>query len=238
MSRRARADAESGQVATVAAVKAPGESRQAPFQVRGSLQTVLSLRLLAPDDPQLHPAAARQDRALAGFLPQRAVGARRGRRSLEQPPLDLEPAGRASAPAAADAGRASRTARPEWNEAAMAAGLAVFGAGSAPRSRPERRPPAASGAGRPHAAARRRARRPAASSPSRCAAASRSSPTAISWSPPPVSAGAELAAIGPHPRLRHAARPGLRRHRGRRGRADLLRPARGRAAVDRRACIW
>ena len=37
-----------------------------------------------------------------------------------------------------------------------------------------------------------------------------------------------------HPRLRRAARPGVRRHRGRRGRHGVLRPARGRAAVGGR----
>src|SRR3954463_14031396 len=46
-----RAPHQGGQGATVAAVKAPAEGHQAPFQVRGSLQTVLALRLLAPDDP-------------------------------------------------------------------------------------------------------------------------------------------------------------------------------------------
>ena len=40
---------------TVAATKAPGEARQVPFQVRGSLQTVLTLRLLVPDDPNFFP---------------------------------------------------------------------------------------------------------------------------------------------------------------------------------------
>ena len=36
---------------TGTAARIPGEVRQLPFQVRGSLQTVLTLRLLAPDDP-------------------------------------------------------------------------------------------------------------------------------------------------------------------------------------------
>jgi len=46
---------QGGQVVTLAAVKSSVEVRQAPFQVRGSLQTVLSLRLLAPDAPNFLP---------------------------------------------------------------------------------------------------------------------------------------------------------------------------------------
>ena len=126
---------------------------------------------------------------------------------------------------------------PEWNEAAMAAGLAVFGAGSAAAQRPRgARRQRGAGSRDPRAAAPRPARR--GWSASRCAAASRSSPTAIWSSSPPVSAGAELAATGHihvYGTLRGRAFAGIE---GDEARHDLLRPARGRAPVDRRACTW
>jgi septum site-determining protein MinC len=118
-------------VATVAAVKAPAEGHQAPFQVRGSLQTVLALRLLAPDDPNFIPLLLDKVAHSPDFFRNAPlvldVGALVG-----QDPLDfallaehlrqhrLMPVG-------------VQNGTPEWNEAAMAAGLAVFGPGSAPR---------------------------------------------------------------------------------------------------------
>jgi septum site-determining protein MinC len=122
-------------VVTLAAVKAPGEFRQAPFQVRGSLQTVLSLRLVAPDDPDFlrllldkiahSPDFFRNAPLVLDVAP--LVGG---------PPLDfallvehlrqqrLMPVG-------------IQNGSPEWNEAAMAAGLAVFGTGSPSRAATE-----------------------------------------------------------------------------------------------------
>jgi len=118
-------------VATVAAVKAPGEGRQVPFQVRGSLQTVLALRLLAPDDPNFIPLLLDKVAHSPDFFRNAPlvldVGA-----LLDRPPLDFE--------LLVDHLRQHRlmpvgiqNGSPEWNEAAMTAGLAVFGPGSAPR---------------------------------------------------------------------------------------------------------
>lgn len=122
-------------MATVAAVKSAAESPQPPFQVRGSLQTVLALRLLAPDDPNFIPRLVDKVAHSPDFFRNAPlvldVGALAG-----QDPLDfallaehlrqhrLMPVG-------------VQNGSPEWNEAAMAAGLAVFGPGSAPRSVPE-----------------------------------------------------------------------------------------------------
>ena len=125
-------------MATVAAVKSPAEGRQVPFQVRGSLQTVLALRLLAPDDPDFIPQLVDKIAHSPDFFRNAPlvldVGA-----LASQAPLDfallaehlrqhrLMPVG-------------VQNGSPAWNEAAMAAGLAVFGPGSTPRSAPETPP--------------------------------------------------------------------------------------------------
>jgi septum site-determining protein MinC len=118
-------------VATVAAVRSHAEGRQIPFQLRGALQTVLALRLLAPDDPDFIPLLVDKIAHSPDFFRNAPlvldVGAIAG-----QPPLDLgllaehlrqhrlQPVG-------------IQNGTDAWNEAAVAAGLAVFGAGSPPR---------------------------------------------------------------------------------------------------------
>lgn len=122
---------QGGQVVTLAAVKSSVEVRQAPFQVRGSLQTVLSLRLLAPDDPNFLPLLLDKIAHSPDFFRNAPlvldVGALVG-----GPPLDFELLAthlrqQRLMPVGIQNGSA------EWNEAAMTAGLAVFGAGSPPR---------------------------------------------------------------------------------------------------------
>ena len=159
--------------------------------MRGSLQTVLSLRLLSPDDPNFIPLLVDKIAHSPEFFRSAPlvldVGA-----ITSQPPLDLSllvehlrqhrlmPVGIQNGTA-------------EWNEAAIAAGLATFGAGSPPRQPPEPPP-----AGR--------------SAPVAVAAAPRSRPAQVISEPvrggqqivangdlvvtAPVSAGAELAASG------------------------------------------
>ena len=124
---------------TLAAVKSSVEVRQAPFQVRGSLQTVLSLRLLAPDDPNFLPLLLDKIAHSPDFFRNAPlvldVGA-----LVDGPPLDF---GRLVAelrqqrlmPVGIQNGSAA------WDAAAMAAGLAVFGAGSP--ARPVAEPPIA-----------------------------------------------------------------------------------------------
>lgn len=125
-------------MATVAAVKSSLEGRQVPFQVRGSLQTVLSLRLLFPNDPNFIPLLVDKIAHSPDFFRSAPlvldVGA-----IASQPPLDLAllvehlrqhrlmPVG-------------IQNGTLEWDEAASAAGLATFGAGSPPREPAE--PPA------------------------------------------------------------------------------------------------
>jgi septum site-determining protein MinC len=130
-------------VATVAALKSLPESLQAPFQVRGSLQTVISLRLLAPDDPNFIPLLVDKIAHSPDFFRNAPlvldVGA-----LISQAPLDLALlAQHLRQHRLMPVGIQNGTA--EWNEAAMAAGLAVFGAGSPAREAPESQPP---GAGR------------------------------------------------------------------------------------------
>jgi septum site-determining protein MinC len=122
-------------VVTLAAVKASGEVRQAPFQVRGSLQTVLSLRLVAPDDPSFLPLLLDKIAHSPDFF-RNAPLVLDVAPLVGGPPLDFEllalhlrqqklmPVG-------------IQNGSPEWNEAAMSAGLAVFGTGSTPRAVPD-----------------------------------------------------------------------------------------------------
>ena len=117
---------------TLAAVKATGEARQAPFQVRGSLQTVLCLRLIAPDDPNFLPLLLDKIAHSPDFF-RNAPLVLDVAPLIEGQPLDfallvehlrqqrLMPVG-------------IQNGSPGWNEAAMAAGLAIFGTGGTPRA--------------------------------------------------------------------------------------------------------
>jgi septum site-determining protein MinC len=124
----------------VAAAKVSGEARQLPFQVRGSLQTVLALRLITPDDPNFFPLLVDKIAHSPDFFRDAPLVLDVGRLA-SGPPIDL----------AAFVERLHQqrlmpvgiqNGSPAWNEAAIAAGLAVFGAGSQPRE-PTERPPAA-----------------------------------------------------------------------------------------------
>jgi septum site-determining protein MinC len=185
-------------VATVAAVKSHAEGRQIPFQLRGALQTVLALRLLAPDDPNFIPLLVDKIAHSPDFFRNAPlvldVGAIAG-----QPPLDLgllaehlrqhrlQPVG-------------IQNGTDAWNEAATAAGLAVFGAGSPPRQAvaavAEAAPPSGGGRARPVAVAAPRAARPARviAEPVRGGQQIVADGDLVVVGP--VSAGAELAASG------------------------------------------
>ena len=136
-------------MATVAAVKSLPEARGVPFQIRGSLQTVISLRLLAPDDPNFIPLLVDKIAHSPDFFRDAPlvldVGALTG-----QPPLDLALLARhLHEHRVMPVGIQNGT--PAWNEAAMAAGLALFGAGS-PARQPVEAPPAAASRRAPVAA--------------------------------------------------------------------------------------
>ena len=136
-------------MATVAAVKTVAEGRQTPFQVRGSLQTVLSLRLLSPDDPNFIPLLVDKIAHSPDFFRDAPlvldVGALTGQGPLDFALLAQHLRQHRLMPVGIQNGS------PEWNEAAMAAGLAVFGAGSPARAPVE--PPPQNAARRPALAA-------------------------------------------------------------------------------------
>ncbi|MGD9511528.1 MAG: septum site-determining protein MinC [Geminicoccaceae bacterium] len=176
-------------MATVAPQKTLVENRQAPFQVRGSLQTVLSLRLLEPDDPNFIPLLVDKIAHSPDFFRNAPIVLDVGA-IVARAPLDLAllvehlrqhrltPVG-------------IQNGNDDWNELALAAGLAVFGAGS-----PQRAPASEAAPTRPS---------PVATPP-------RPQPTKVVSEPvrggqqivtqgdlvvlAPVSAGAELAASG------------------------------------------
>ena len=142
---------------TGAAARLSGEVRQLPFQVRGALQTVLTLRLLAPDDPDFFRLLLDKIAHSPYFFRDAPIVLDVGRLG-EVDPADL--------PSFVAQLRQHRlmpvgvqNGNPAWNEAALALGLAVFGAGSDAPERPAALPtrPVAAPA-QPPAPARRSAR--------------------------------------------------------------------------------
>ncbi len=130
---------------TVAATTPP-EARPYPFQVRGSLQTLLALRLVAPGDPDfftklLDKIAHAPDffRGAPIVIDLAAIA--------DAPPIDLvDFAQRLRDHRLVPVG--IQNGSPAWNEAAATAGLAVFPAGTSAPERPARsaaapQPPAA-----------------------------------------------------------------------------------------------
>ena len=144
-----------------------------PFQVRGSLQTVLSLAAAGAGRPELLSRCC----STRSRTRRTSSAARRWCSTwaplAEQPPIDLAAAGRASAPAAADAGRASRTARRRGTRPRSPRASPCSAPAAAPRAggraagpRPRAAPvapwqPPRRAAARPSVIARARARRPA-----------------------------------------------------------------------------
>ncbi|HMR32663.1 MAG TPA: septum site-determining protein MinC [Geminicoccaceae bacterium] len=121
------------------------EVRGFPFQIRGSLQTVLSLRLLRPDDPDLFRLLVDKIAHSPDFFRQAPIVLDVAP-IAQTPPIDLA--------AFVDQLRQQKlvpvgiqNGSPEWNEAAAKAGLAVLGAGgTAPASGRPQQPAAATAA--------------------------------------------------------------------------------------------
>ncbi len=114
-------------VTVATATKLSDVRPQLPFQVRGSLQTVLSLRLIAPDDPDFFRLLLDKIAHSPDFFRNAPLVLDVGRLAQE-PPIDL----------AAFAGELAQhrlrpvgiqNGSPAWDAAAQEAGLAVFGAG-------------------------------------------------------------------------------------------------------------
>ena len=127
---------------TLAATRAPDEARQVPFQVRGSLQTVLTLRLLVPDDPNFFPLLLDKIAHSPDFFRNAPlvldVGPLAAREPLDMAALAEQLREHRLMPVGVQNGS------PAWNEAATRAGLAVFGAGGSAQA-PAEGPAGASG---------------------------------------------------------------------------------------------
>lgn len=120
------------------AAQAPTGSRTLPFQIRGGMQTMLALRLLAPQDPNFFPLLVDKIAHSPDFF--------------REAPMVLDVAAVAEAEPGDLAGFIDRLRQSRlvpvgvqngsaaWNEAATALGLAVFGAGGA--ANPPERPAA------------------------------------------------------------------------------------------------
>jgi len=122
------------------------ESERPPFQVRGSLHTLVTLRLLEPEDPTLLPRLIEKIAYAPDFYRDAPVvldpGPVAGR-----PPVDLrEFCTRLREHRLVPVG--VQNASPAWREAALAAGLAVFPEQSA--AEPARRRPAPTARGAAH----------------------------------------------------------------------------------------
>lgn len=111
----------------MAAARSPVEARINPFQVRGSLQTLLSLRLLAPEDPSFMALLLDKVAHAPDFFRQAPIVLDVGPIAAREP-IDLA--------ALVERLKEHRlmpvgiqNGSPAWNEAAALAGLALFGAG-------------------------------------------------------------------------------------------------------------
>ena len=132
-----------GYEATVqSAAKAPTVSRGLPFQMRGGMQTILSLRLLAPRDPNFFPLLLDKIAHSPDFFREAPVVLDVAA-IVGEPPAGLEDlVGKLRQHRLMPVGVQHGSAA--WNEAALALNLAVFGEGGmaeAPAQRPARQAP-------------------------------------------------------------------------------------------------
>ena len=105
-----------------------------PFQIRGSLQTLLCLKLLRPEDPGFFPALIEKVAHAPDFF-------RNAPLVLDVAPIQArEPDGLAELVARLKEHRVVpiglQNGSPAWNEAAIAIGLAIFAAGGNAERRP------------------------------------------------------------------------------------------------------
>jgi septum site-determining protein MinC len=121
-------------VTVVESAKVPAGGRGSPFQVRGSLQTLLSLRLSRPDDPDFFTLLLDKIAHSPEFFREAPIVLDVGP-IAERPPIDLA--------AFTEKLRRHRlvavgvqNGSAAWNAAAREAGLALLGAGGAAAQRP------------------------------------------------------------------------------------------------------
>jgi septum site-determining protein MinC len=138
-------------VQPAAAAKTPSDGHHYPFQVRGSLQTMLSLRLIAPGDPDFFPLLLDKIAHSPEFF--RDVPVVLDVAPIaDTAPIDLADfVGRLRSHRLIPVGIQNGT--PAWNEAGAQVGLARFGTGGLATERQVQRPPPT--AGRQAPAARR-----------------------------------------------------------------------------------
>ena len=127
----------------------PSDGRSLPFQVRGTLQTMLSLRLVAPNDPEFFPLLLDKIAHAPDFFRDAPVVLDVAP-IADTPPIDLQDlVERLRAQRLVPIGL--QNGSPAWNKAAIDAGLARFGSGGTVVERPtegaqksaDRKPPAA-----------------------------------------------------------------------------------------------
>ncbi len=107
-----------------------------PFQVRGSLHTLLSLKLLRPEDPGFFPALVEKVAHAPDFFRNAPLVLDVAPIQAREPDCLAEIVARLKEHRVVPVGL--QNGSPAWNEAAVALGLAIFAAGGA--SAPERRP--------------------------------------------------------------------------------------------------
>jgi septum site-determining protein MinC len=133
-----------------AAEKASQVSAGLPFQIRGSLQTVLSLKILRPEDPSFFSSLLEKVAHAPDFFRNAPIVLDGGAVKEKAPDLLREIVERLKEHRVVPVGL--QNGAPEWNDAAVALGLAIFGAGgSASTSTSEESRPVERGVGKPAA---------------------------------------------------------------------------------------
>lgn len=122
-------------MSTTAAASSSTEGRGLPFQVRGSLQTILSLRLLRPDDPDFHRLLLEKIAHAPDFFRNAPVVLDVGAIAGRSPDILESLVDRLWQHRLAAVGIQNGSAA--WNEEATRLGMALFGAGA--QAEPTRR---------------------------------------------------------------------------------------------------
>ena len=105
-----------------------------PFQIRGSLQTLLSLKLLRPDDPAFFTALLEKVAHAPDFFRNAPIVLDGAAVKAKSPDCLAQIVERLKEHRLVPVGLQNGSA--EWNEAAVALGLAIFGAGGASTAEP------------------------------------------------------------------------------------------------------
>lgn len=107
-----------------------------PFQIRGSLQTLLALKILRPDDPAFFTGLLEKVAHAPDFFRNAPIVLDGGAVKAKSPECLAEIVERLREHRVVPVGL--QNGSPDWNEAAVGLGLAIFGAGSAGGDDPTR----------------------------------------------------------------------------------------------------